>query len=163
MLTPYTTPLERSCWGLLLLAFSCAGCGKTRERSDALATSPSGASGSSSVMAPAPTASSPSPAPGPSSQLSRAVRIIPFPSGSARVTREDEVDHVVVDSTNVRLRSESFCPLESGRYDELAAFFQRLQDAVASGDAARVSALVRFPLTVNGIPAGTIAVDVVNR
>ena len=52
-----------------------------------------------------------------------APRVISFSGGRVVVERQDDVDHVTVLDIAGTLQSESWCPLESGSYDELSTFF----------------------------------------
>jgi len=54
-----------------------------------------------------------------------------------------------VTDNGAKLQSESWCPLESGSYDELLTFFKRFVAALAVADTDTVVLLVRYPLRVN--------------
>jgi len=83
-------------------------------------------------------------------------RIVSFPGGRATVATDGIAEHVVVTGADGHLASESWCPRESGTYDELVALFERLQAAVASQEAESVARLLRFPFRVNENGARTI-------
>jgi len=80
-----------------------------------------------------------------------APRVISFSGGRVVVERQDDVDHVTVLDIAGTLQSESWCPLESGSYDELSTFFKRFVTAIEVGDTDTVVSLVRYPFRVNGV------------
>lgn len=84
-------------------------------------------------------------------------RVIRVPGGTVTVTREGDMDHVVVRSSSGDLQSDSWCALDDGSYDEYAAFFAELRRAVTQDTAAAVAGLTRFPLGVNGPKRRVIA------
>jgi hypothetical protein len=78
-----------------------------------------------------------------------AARVISFSGGRVVVQRQNNLDHVTVTDNAGKLQSESWCPLESGSYDELLTFFKRFVAALAVADTDTVVLLVRYPLRVN--------------
>ena len=78
-----------------------------------------------------------------------AARVISFNGGRVVVERQNNLDHVTVTDNAGKLQSESWCPLESGSYDELLTFFKRFVAALAVADTDTVVLLVRYPLRVN--------------
>ena len=77
-------------------------------------------------------------------------RVITFPGGSVTVVQADGQELVRITDSNGQLQAESFCPAESGTYDQLRAFFIDFKAAVTSGNSHKVAELVGYPLRVNG-------------
>jgi len=78
-----------------------------------------------------------------------APRVLSFNGGRVVVERQSNLDHVTVTDNAGKLQSESWCPLESGSYDELLTFFKRFVAALEVADTDTVVLLVRYPLRVN--------------
>jgi hypothetical protein len=91
-----------------------------------------------------------------SQQETKSIRSLTIQGGRVLVEQEGSVDHVSILDSKGELTSESWCPLETGGYDELSSFFKRFVAAVKSSNAESVSSLVRYPLRVNGTPRLTI-------
>ncbi|HET9129843.1 MAG TPA: hypothetical protein VFO86_02780 [Terriglobia bacterium] len=89
-------------------------------------------------------------------QETKSIRNLKIQGGRVLVEREGSVDHVSIFDLKDELTSDSWCPLETGGYDELSSFFKQFVTAVKSGNAESVSSLVRYPLRVNGTPRLTI-------
>ena len=85
-----------------------------------------------------------------SRQGNAVTRTITFEGGRVDVVREGNVDHVRITDANENLESESWCPLETGSYDDLSTFFKQFAAAVGAGKTDAVAALIRYPLQVNG-------------
>jgi hypothetical protein len=76
--------------------------------------------------------------------------VITFPGGSVTVAQADGQERVRITDSNGQLHAESFCPAESGTFDQLRAFFIDFKAAVTSGNSHKVAELVGYPLRVNG-------------
>jgi hypothetical protein len=87
-----------------------------------------------------------------SRQGNAATRIVTFEGGRVAVVREGNVDHVRFTDAMENLHSESWCPLETGSYDELSTFFKQFVAAIGAAKTDAVAALIRYPLQVNGTP-----------
>ena len=87
---------------------------------------------------------------GMSATESSLARVITFPGGSVTVVQADGQERVRITDTNGQLQAESYCPAESGTFDQLRAFFIDFKAAVTSGNSLKVAGLVGYPLRVNG-------------
>src|SRR5262245_49293481 len=81
---------------------------------------------------------------GVSQQGTAATRSITFEGGLVTVAREGNVDHVRITDARGDLISESWCPLETGSYDELSTFFKQFVAALGVGKADAVEAFIRY-------------------
>ncbi|MEP7272681.1 MAG: hypothetical protein ABI882_14350 [Acidobacteriota bacterium] len=79
----------------------------------------------------------------------REPRVVKFPGGQATIESTGASEHIVVTGDDGKMRSESWCPMESGTYDQLSKFFKDFQTATKTGQA-DVLPLLRFPFRVNG-------------
>jgi len=90
-------------------------------------------------------------------QGSSASRSIAFRGGRVLVERQGTVDHLTISDSKGDVISESWCPLETGSYDELSVFFRNFGRAVDAGNVDTITSLVRYPLQVNGTLRITIS------
>jgi len=78
----------------------------------------------------------------------KAPRLVPLDGGVASIEQKFLGEHVVIARTE-RAPWDSWCAGPVATYDEIAAFFARVQERVAADDRRAVAMLVKFPLRVN--------------